>query len=107
MQKSLAPEGSGRKATFLGASEETRNGKNVYQFEYRIDRGVSTGAVKAAGDSDRPPGTITSLPSLRAISVIAVSNNNLITMTVVAPEKDWVDAYEIKLRTVAESFKLT
>jgi hypothetical protein len=46
---------------------------------------------------------------LRAISNIAVQGGDtLITMTVVAPEKEWFDGdYDAKLRKVADSFKVT
>ena len=61
----------------------------MYTFEYIVDRGNR------------------GLP-LRAISLIAVQGSDtLITMTVVAPEKDWVGDYEAKLRKVAGSFKVT
>ncbi len=91
LRVSLAPEGSGKVATLIDAGEENRGDsrQNVYSFEYKVDRG------------DR------GLP-LRAISVIAVQGGDtLITMTIVAPEKDWVGKYESNLRKVAGSFKLT
>lgn len=45
---------------------------------------------------------------LKAISVIAVQGGDtLVTMTIVAPEKDWVGEYDANLRKVAGSFKLT
>eukprot|EP00978_Attheya_sp_CCMP212_P004753 scaffold10422_cov55-Attheya_sp.AAC.1 len=90
LRVSLAPEGSGRVATLVAACEEERGISSVYQFEYTVDRGEK-----------RKP--------LRAISVIgARGGDTLITMTVVAPAKDWENpTYEAKLRRVAESFKLT
>mmetsp|Transcript_9916 Transcript_9916/g.11550 ORF Transcript_9916/g.11550 Transcript_9916/m.11550 type:complete len:363 (-) Transcript_9916:138-1226(-) len=91
LRVSLAPEGSGRVATLLAACEEVRGESNLYQFEYTIDRGAK------------------GVP-LKAISIIAVRDGDvLVTMTVVAPEKDWEgdEKYERKLRTIAESFKLT
>ena len=91
LRVSLAPEGSGRVATLLDAREEIRGdaSQEVYTFEYIVDRG-NRGL------------------RLRAISLIAVQGSDtLITMTVVAPEKDWVGDYEAKLRKVAGSFKVT
>ena len=95
LRVSLTPEGSGRVGTLLDACEEQRGdaatGGSVYQFEYRVDRG------------DRGP-------PLKSIAVIAIrGGDTLITMTVVAPEKDWEASkvYEAKLRRIAESFKLT
>jgi len=88
LKVSLAPEGSGKIATLLGAREETRGAGQIYTFEYKIDRG-SKGVP------------------LRAISNIAVQGGDtLITMTVVAPEKEWCGDYEAKLRKTAESFKV-
>lgn len=88
LKVSLAPEGSGKIATLLGAREETRGAGQIYTFEYKIDRG-SKGVP------------------LRAISNIAVQGGDtLITMTVVAPEKEWFGDYEAKLRKTAESFKV-
>ena len=88
LRVSLAPEGSGRKATLVGAKEETRGFGQIYTFEYTVDR----------GDKGVP---------LRAISNIAVQGGDtLITMTVVAPLKDWTGDYEQKLRKMAESFKV-
>ena len=89
LRVSLAPEGSGKIATLLSAGEEVRGLGSVYTFEYKVERG------------DR------GLP-LRAISVISVQGGDtLITMTVIAPAKDWVGEYEMKLRRMAESFKVT
>lgn len=88
LRVSLAPEGSGRKASLIGAKEETRGFGQIYTFEYTVDR----------GDKGVP---------LRAISNIAVQGGDtLITMTVVAPLKDWTGDYEQKLRKMAESFKV-
>jgi len=90
LRVSLAPEGSGRVATLVGAREETRGAGQIYTFEYKVDRG-SKGVP------------------LRAISNIAVQGGDtLITMTVVAPEKEWFGGdYETKLRKTADSFKVT
>jgi hypothetical protein len=88
LRVSLAPEGSGRIATLLGAREETRGAGQIYTFEYKVDRGNK------------------GVP-LRAISNIAAQGGDtLITMTVVAPEKEWFGDYEVKLRKTAESFKV-
>ena len=98
LRLSLTPEGSGKVGTLLAAGEEIRgsnsnasasSGSNVYTLEYRVDRGEK------------------GVP-LRAISVIAIQDKNtLITMTVVAPAKDWTGDYELQLRKMADSFKLT
>ena len=66
---SLAPEGSGRTATLVNAEEDVE--RQVYQFEYDVDRGERG-------------------PPLKAISLIAVQNSdNLLTLTVVAPLQEW------------------
>jgi len=102
LRLSLTPEGSGKVGTLLAAGEEIRGAStsestnaspsassNVYTLEYRVDRGEK------------------GVP-LRAISVISIQDKNtLITMTVVAPAKDWTGDYEMQLRKMAESFKLT
>ncbi len=88
LRVSLTPEGSGKVGTLLDAQEETRGMGNVYTLEYKVDRGEK------------------GLP-LRAISIIAVQGGDLITYTVVAPAKDWVGDYEVMLRKMADSFKLT
>ncbi len=91
LRVSLAPPGSGRVATLLDAKAEMRGdaAQEVYTFEYKVDR----------GDRGVP---------LKAISVIAVQGGDtLITMTIVAPEKDWSGEYEANLRKVAGSFKVT
>ena len=86
LKVSLAPERSGRIATLVNAEEDKE--RQVYQFEYDIDRGRSE-------------------PYLKAISVIAERNSDtLLTLTVVAPRQDWV-AEGTKLRKVASSFHLT
>lgn len=88
LRLSLAPEGSGRTATLVNAEEYVD--RQVYQFEYDVDRG------------DRGP-------PLRAISLIAVQNSdNLLTLTVVAPRQDWdTESEEAKLRKITSSFHLT
>ena len=85
LRVSLAPEGSGRSATLLSAEEDSA--RQVYQFEYTVDRGERG-------------------PPLRAISVIAARNSDaVITLTVVAPSEDWGDEiFASKLRKVANSF---
>ena len=90
LRVSLAPPGSGKVATLLATSEEVRGASNLYQFEYRVDR----------GDKGLP---------LQAISIIAVRDGDaLVTMTVVALEREWEDKeFEGKLRKIAGSFKLT
>ena len=90
LRVSLAPEGSGKTATLLAACGEIRGESNLYQFEYKVDRGNK------------------GLP-LRAVSIITVSNSSfLVTMTVVALEKEFQDkVFEAKLRKIAQSFKLT
>jgi hypothetical protein len=85
---SLAPPGSGRVATLVDAVED--KDREVYQFEYTVDRGERG-------------------PPLRNISVIGGRNGDtLVTLTVVAPAEDWRDeAYAAKLRKIASSFHLT
>lgn len=85
LRLSLAPEGSGRVATLISAEEDVD--RQVYQFEYDVDRGERG-------------------PPLRAISLIAVRNgDNLLTLTVVAPLQEWETlSEEKKLRKVASSF---
>lgn len=86
LKVSLAPEGSGRVATLVNAEEDKE--RQVYQFEYDVDRGERS-------------------PPLKAISVIAERNGDtLMTLTVVAPRQDWATE-ETKLRKVASSFHLT
>lgn len=108
LQTSIAPQGSGREATLLKASEEFRGVSNVYQFEYWLDffKNASSNVTKDNNDNfdiDR---------RLRAISVIAERDQNtLITLTVVAPEAEWQqqerESRKIsELRNIADSFKL-
>ena len=90
LRLSIAPEGSCRTATLESAREDTN--RNVYQFEFVVDRGVAN------------------LPPLRNISVIAASpaGDKLYTLTVVAPVRVWENPVEAeKLRKIAESFHLT
>jgi PsbP len=87
LRVSLAPAGSGRTASLVYAKEDRT--RNVYQFAYTVDRGEGGG------------------PPLRAISVIGVrqSNSSLITLTVVAPLKDWENPDTArKLERIANSF---
>lgn len=88
LKLSLAPEGSGRTATLVTADEDVN--RQVYQFEYDVDRGERG-------------------PSLKAISLIAVRNgSDLLTLTVVAPQEEWNAQSEgAKLRKIASSFHLT
>lgn len=88
LRLTLAPEGSGRTATLVNAEEDVD--RQLYQFEYTVDRGERG-------------------PPLRAISLIAVRNgDDLLTLTVVAPQQEWeVTSEEAKLRKVASSFHLT
>ncbi len=90
LRLSIAPEGSGRTATLLRAGEDQF--RQVYQFEYVVDRGEKG-------------------PSLRNISVVASSplGDKLYTLTVVAPSQQWNDdpIFASKLRKIATSFHLT
>jgi hypothetical protein len=87
LRVSLAPEGSGRTASLIGAVDDVE--RRIYQFEYSIDRGEK------------------GVP-LRAISVIAkLFDDTLLTMTVVAPENDWSNSEETKFRKMVSSFHLT
>ena len=86
LTKSIAPEGSGRKATLLRAFDDSS--KQTYQFEYIVDRGERG-------------------PPLRNIAVIAASpaGDKLYTLTVVAPAEKW-KGEDAKLRKIADSFHL-
>jgi len=91
LRVTIAPEGSGKVATLIRASEEARGEGKIYTFEYEVDRGERG-------------------VSARAISNIAVQEGGMvITMTVVAPRKEWGvgGKLEEQLRYMAESFKLT
>lgn len=91
LKVTIAPEGSGKVATLMGASEEVRGMGKIYTFEYEVDRG-GRGV------------------SARAISNIAVQQGGtVITMTVVAPRSEWGvgGKLEEQMRHMAESFKLT
>jgi len=89
LRVSLAPEGSGRKATLLGAAEVQAGKARAYRFEYDVDRGEK------------------GVP-LRALSNVAVREGDvLITMTVVAPREGWEGEGGKRLRKVAESFRIT
>eukprot|EP00639_Heterosigma_akashiwo_P037604 CAMPEP_0194712490 /NCGR_PEP_ID=MMETSP0296-20130528/4549_1 /TAXON_ID=39354 /ORGANISM="Heterosigma akashiwo, Strain CCMP2393" /LENGTH=305 /DNA_ID=CAMNT_0039610883 /DNA_START=169 /DNA_END=1086 /DNA_ORIENTATION=- len=82
---SIAPEGSGKEWTFLGAFEEERNGKMCYQFEYLIK---------------------TSKFFVHNIGVITTNSvGDLYTLIVLAPEAKW-DEKKNKLAKVAASFQL-
>lgn len=90
LSTSIAPEGSGRVATLLGAEEVERDANMYYKFEYVVDRG-------ARG------------PPLRNIAVISASPNgsNLYTLTVVAPATKWDEPRTTtQLRKIADSFHL-
>ncbi|CAB9502332.1 PsbP [Seminavis robusta] len=88
---SLAPEGSGRTVVLTSAVEDVE--RQVYQFEYTVDRGNTANK-----------------PLLRAISVIAApAGTSLITCTVTAPNAVW-DTDPIlaaKLERIASSFHTT
>ena len=88
LRVSLAPEGSGRRATLLSASEVAAGAVVAYRLEYDVDRGEK------------------GVP-LRAISNVAVREGEmLVTMTVVGPLAAWEGEGGAKLRRVAESFRL-
>ena len=86
LENSIAPPQSGRKATLLNASED---GNGIYQFEYRVQRGERG-------------------PPLQAISVLGERRGTLLTLNVVAPEREWSgnSKLEPKLRKIASSFHL-
>merc|ERR1719343_122589 len=86
LENSIAPQGSGKIATLISAVEEVRNGVPLYQFEYRIEKGLDR-RVK-----------------LQSISVITERGGDLITLTVVAPVNDWMN--DSSLRRIATSFQL-
>jgi hypothetical protein len=83
---SIAPEGSGRTATLLGAVQDD----SMYKFEYIVDRGELG-------------------PPLRNIAVIAASpaGDKLYTVTVVAPAEKWKHSNSgTQFRKIADSFHL-
>jgi PsbP len=89
LRLSIAPEDSGRVATLLSAVEDKP--REVYQFEFNVDRG-----------SKGPP--------VKNISVVAATpqGDKLFTLTVVAPLQQWNDkTFEMKCRKIASSFHLT
>lgn len=88
---SLAPEGSGRTISLTSAVADTE--RQVYQFDYTVDRGNNK-------------------PLLRAISVIAAGapvGTKLITLTVTAPNDTWQNdpTLATKLERIASSFHTT
>lgn len=87
IRTSIAPEGSGRVATLVDATEDPA--RNAYQFEYIVER--STG------------------PPLRNISIVAANpdGTSFYTLTVVAPNKQWEKAdFAAKLRKIPQSFHM-
>jgi hypothetical protein len=89
LRLSIAPEGSGLVTSLLSAVED--KSREVYQFEFDVDRG-----------SKGPP--------LKNISVVAASpqGDKLFTLTVVAPLQRWNDnVFDMKCRKIASSFHLT
>lgn len=87
----IAPPGSGKNATLIGARAETREpGGLVYEFEYVVRR-------------DEGPRRF----ALHSLSVIAArpEEDTLFTLTVLAPESRWWER-EKELRQVAGSFRL-
>jgi hypothetical protein len=104
---SLAPKGSGRTATLVDAVEDGVGERQLYQFEYTVDRGergpplraisvvcvISEVGKTASSDPMAPP--------------MATATRTLLTLTVIAPQKDWTGVYETKLRRIASSFHST
>lgn len=89
LKLSIAPEGSGRVATLTSAVKDPT--RNVYEFEYIIDRGERG-------------------PPLKNIAVIAAGSKGdaFYTLTVVAPVAEWEkETSSSKLRKIASSFHLT
>lgn len=87
----IAPPGSGKNATLIGARAEFRApGGLVYEFEYIVKR--ESGPQQFA---------------LHSLSVIAArpEEDALFTLTVLAPESRWRER-EGQLRQVADSFRL-
>jgi len=88
LSTSIAPEGSGRKATLIESSMIEKNDVPYYRIEYTVDRG-----------SRGPP--------LQNIAVICGGGNNVYTLTVVAPVSSWSDPTKnAQLRKIADSFHL-
>jgi hypothetical protein len=105
---SLAPKGSGRTATLVDAVEDGVGERQLYQFEYTVDRGergpplraisvvcVIRGVGKTANSDPMAP------------PLMATATRTLLTLTVIAPQKDWKGVYETKLRRIASSFHQT
>ena len=89
----------------------------LYQFDYRVERVRPRVGGGDTGIDDASSPQLSSLPTLRAIAIVAVTANTggkvertLVTATVVAPEAEWDGGdggYGRKLKRVAESFRLT
>jgi len=129
LRTSIAPGGSsGRFGTLLNACEEQQGGSGgdttvtgednmLYRFDYRVERVRPRVGGGDTGIDDASSPQLSSLPTLRAIAIVAVTANTgdkvertLVTATVVAPEAEWDGGdggYGRKLKRVAESFRLT
>lgn len=84
----LAPEGSGKLASLLGASERTDEGGTLfYTFEYTLEK---PGAFRARHN----------------VAVFAQKGDTVYTLTAQAPQADWDDQLAAQFHAVAESFHL-
>ena len=86
LNTAIAPESSGKTAALLNAYEDRREGLPAYVFEYTIQKGPSF--------------------YQHAVSVIMYRDNELFTLTAVAPENMWEKEYKEIFSTVSKSFML-
>ena len=93
LDTAIAPEGSGKTARLLGAREETRGNSNspYYVFEYYLKR---------------PDGReIRNIAVIAAASAAAGGEEELFTLTVLAPEAEW-ESKRTEMEKMAATFRL-
>jgi hypothetical protein len=109
----MAPKGSGRTATIVNAVERdvgvVGDRPVVYEFEYIVDRGERGPPLRAisvvcvqGGD-----GNSNNISDIMTPAPAATATRTLLTLTVVAPQRDWTGVFETKLRKIASSFHTT
>jgi hypothetical protein len=104
---SLAPKGSGRTATLVDAVEDGVGERLLYQFEYTVDRGERGPPLRAISVVCVISGVGKTASSDPMAPPMATATRTLLTLTVIAPQKDWTGVYETKLRKIASSFHST
>jgi hypothetical protein len=104
---SLAPKGSGRTATLVDAVEDGVGERQLYQFEYTVDRGERGPPLRAISVVCVISGVGKTASSDPMAPPMATATRTLLTLTVIAPQKDWTGIYETKLRKIASSFHST